>query len=135
MKRFYMLLLAALLIMTFCACQKTEEAPVETAAPEVAATEVAAPVAEEVRTAQVVETGSGVTVLRANDWADEYPEIYASYMANNENTEIHDYTKDYPMIPIVYEGMAFSKFYGSARGHVYTVEDVTSTGRPHGLYR
>ena len=133
MKRFYMLLLAALLIMTFCACQKTEEAPAETAAPEVAATEAAAPVAEEVRTAQVVETGSGVTVLRANDWADEYPEIYASYMANNENTEIHDYTKDYPMIPIVYEGMAFSKFYGSARGHVYTVEDVTATGRPHAL--
>ena len=44
MKRFYMLLLAALLIMTFCACQKTEEAPAETAAPEVAATEVKFPV-------------------------------------------------------------------------------------------
>ena len=132
MKRLCMLLLAVLMIMTFCACQKTEEAPVETAAPEVAATEAAA-VVEEVRTAQVVETGSGVTVLSANDWADEYPEIYASYMANSENTQIHDYTKDYPMLPIVYEGMAFSKFYGSARGHVYTVDDVTATGRPHAL--
>ena len=132
MKRLCMLLLAVLMIMTFCACQKTEEVPAETAAPEVAATEAAA-VVEEVRTAQVVETGSGVTVLSANDWADEYPEIYASYMANSENTQIHDYTKDYPMLPIVYEGMAFSKFYGSARGHVYTVDDVTATGRPHAL--
>ena len=133
MKRLCMLLLAALMIMTFCACQQNVEVPAETAAPEVAATEAAVPDVEEVRTAQVVETGSGVTVLSANDWADKYPEIYASYMANKENTEIHDYTKDYPMIPIVYEGMAFSKHYGSARGHVYTVEDVTATGRPHGL--
>ena len=136
MKRLYMLLLAALVLVTFCACQETGETPAETAAPAVAATESAAQAtepADAVRTAQVVQTGSGVTVLSANDWADAYPEIYASYMANSENTEIHDYTKDYPMIPIVYEGMAFSKFYGSARGHAYTVEDVTSTGRPHAL--
>ena len=133
MKRLCMLLLAALVLMSFCACQKTEEVPEETAAPEAVVEDVVEEVAEEVRTAQVVQTGSGVTVMSANDWADEYPEIYASYMANDENTEIHDYTKDYPMIPVVYEGMAFSKFYGSARGHVYTVEDVTSTGRPHGL--
>ena len=133
MKRLSMLLLAALVLVTFCACQKTEEAPVETAAPQVSVEAAAPEVVQEVRTAQVVETGSGVTVLSAKDWAEEYPEIYTSYMANEENTAIHDYTKDYPMLPVVYEGMAFSKFYGSARGHVYTVEDVTSTGRPHGL--
>ena len=133
MKRLSMLILAALVLMTFCACQKTEEAPVETAAPQVSVEAAAPEVAQEVRTAQVVETGSGVTVLSAKDWAEEYPEIYTSYLANEENTAIHDYTKDYPMLPVVYEGMAFSKFYGSARGHVYTVEDVTSTGRPHGL--
>ena len=85
------------------------------------------------RRAQVVKTGSGVTVMTAQDWASKYPEIYASYLANGENREIHDYTKDYPMIGTIYEGMAFSKFYGSARGHVYTVEDVTATGRPHAL--
>ena len=133
MKRLSMLLLAALVLVTFCACQKTEEAPVETAAPQVSVEAAAPEVAQEVRTAQVVETGSGITVLSAKDWAEEYPEIYTSYLANEENTAIHDYTKDYPMLPVVYEGMAFSKFYGSARGHVYTVEDVTSTGRPHGL--
>ena len=82
---------------------------------------------------QVVKTGSGVTVMTAQDWAETYPEIYASYLANSENDEVHDYTVDYPMIGVVYEGMAFSRFYGSARGHTYTVEDVTSTGRPHAL--
>ena len=139
MKRLSLLLLAVLVLMSFCACQKVEE-NIETApdavvedAPEIATEEAVEEATEEVRTAQVVETGSGVTVMTANDWADEYPEIYASYLANGENTEIHDYPVDYPMIPVVYEGMAFSKFYGSARGHVYTVEDVTSTGRPHGL--
>ena len=86
-----------------------------------------------IRLTQVVKTGSGVKVMTAKEWAAAYPEIYASYMANSSNTEIHDYTKDYPMIPVIYEGMAFSKFYGSARGHTYTVQDVTSTGRPHAL--
>ena len=131
MKRICMLLLALLVTMAFCACQKNDApSAVETAPAEVQA---AAEAEETVRTAQVVETGSGITVMSAEDWADEYPEIYASYMANNDNTEVHDYTTDYPMIPIIYEGMAFSKFYGSARGHTYTVEDVSSTGRPHAL--
>ena len=94
-------------------------------------TAAAAPVTK--RTAKVVETGTGVTVMSAEDWASRYPEIYASYMANSENEEIHDYVEAYPMISTVYEGMAFSKFYGSARGHTYTVDDVTATGRPHKL--
>lgn len=29
--------------------------------------------------------------------------------------------------------MAFNKYYGSVRGHYYTLQDVTSTGRPHAL--
>ena len=132
MKKFWMLLLTALMLLTLCACQEkavVEEVPGDAPAQE----ETAQPEEEAVRVPQVVQTGSGVTVRTAQEWAGEYPEIYASYLANNENTEIHDYTKDYPMIPIIYEGMAFSKFYGSARGHTYTVEDVTSTGRPHAL--
>ena len=82
---------------------------------------------------QVVKTGSGVTVITAQDWAETYPEIYASYLANNENDEVLDHVEEYPMIGVVYEGMAFNKFYGTARGHTYTVQDVTSTGRPHAL--
>ena len=132
MKKLWILLLAALMVMTFCACQ--DETPADSAQTPTNPGSSASPDAESQRpVAQVVETGSGVTVKSAADWASTYPDVYASYMANGDNTEIHDYTKDYPMIPIIYEGMAFSKFYGSARGHVYTVEDVTSTGRPHGL--
>ena len=91
-----------------------------------------APTAEVKRT-QVVKTGSGVTVLSARDWAAEYPEIYASYLANNENSEVKDHVEEYPMIGVVYEGIAFNKYYGTARGHTYTVQDVTATGRPHAL--
>ena len=130
MKKFWLLLLSACMALSLCACQEkeTEPAPAETPAQE----ETEQP-GEGFHTAQVVQTGSGVTVKTAQEWAAEYPEIYASYLANSENAEVHDYTVDYPMIPIIYEGMAFSKFYSSARGHTYTVEDVTSTGRPHAL--
>ena len=83
--------------------------------------------------AQVVKTGTGITVMTAQDWAETYPEIYASYLANSENDEVLDHVEEYPMIGVVYEGMAFNKYYGTARGHTYTVQDVTSTGRPHAL--
>ena len=97
-------------------------------------TEAPAPAAVTVsKRTQVVHTGSGVTVLSAEDWAETYPEIYASYLANNDNSETLDHVEEYPMIGVVYEGMAFSKFYNTARGHTYTVEDITSTGRPHAL--
>ena len=82
---------------------------------------------------QVVKTGSGVTVMTALDWAETYPEIYASYVANSENDEVLDHVEEYRMIGVVYEGMAFNKYYGTARGHTYTVADVTATGRPHAL--
>lgn len=99
MKKFWMLLLTALMVLSLCACQKKAEEP----APETPAPSETAEQSEETgfRTAQVVQTGSGVTVKTAQDWAAEYPEIYASYLANEENTEVHDYTKDYPMIPII----------------------------------
>ena len=79
------------------------------------------------------ETGTGVVVIKANDWANTYADVYASYMKNAENEAIIDHVEEYPMIATVYEGMAFNKFYGSARGHYYTVQDVTNTGRPHAL--
>ena len=79
------------------------------------------------------ETGTGVTVVKADEWAATYADVYASYMKNAENEAIIDHVEEYPMIATVYEGMAFNKYYGSARGHYYTVQDVTSTGRPHAL--
>jgi len=83
--------------------------------------------------ATATETGTGVVVIKANDWAATYADVYASYMKNAENEAIIDHVEEYPMIATVYEGMAFNKYYGSARGHYYTVQDVTNTGRPHAL--
>ena len=83
--------------------------------------------------ANIVETGTGISVIKAADWAQAYPDIYASYLQNAENSEAIDHVVEYPSIAVVYEGMAFNKYYNSARGHYYTVEDVTSTGRPHAL--
>ena len=83
--------------------------------------------------ATATQTGTGVTVIKAADWAEKYPDVYASYEKNAENEAIIDHVEEYPMIATVYEGLAFNKFYGSARGHYYTVQDVTSTGRPHAL--
>ena len=83
--------------------------------------------------AGIVETGTGITVIRATDWAEAYPDIYASYLQNEQNSEALDHTEEYPSIKVIYEGMAFNTYYNSARGHYYTVEDVTNTGRPHAL--
>ena len=83
--------------------------------------------------ATATETGTGITVVKAADWAETYPDVYASYMKNAENEAVFDHVEEYPMIATVYEGMAFNKFYNSARGHYYTVQDVTNTGRPHKL--
>ncbi|MBQ7825991.1 MAG: ammonia-forming cytochrome c nitrite reductase subunit c552 [Clostridia bacterium] len=83
--------------------------------------------------ASVVETGAGIKVIPASEWEATYPDIYASYVKNQENSEIIDHVEEYPQIAVIYEGMAFNKFYGSARGHVYTVQDLTATGRPHKL--
>ena len=123
MNKFWTLLLASSMVLGLCGCQRNvEESPIKDGMAQTEGTGV-----------QVVQTGSGVTVKTAQEWAADYPEIYESYLANRENTEVHDYTKDYPMVSILYEGIGFAKSYGSARGHTYTVEDVTSTGRPHAL--
>ena len=83
--------------------------------------------------ASAVETGTGVSVIPSSQWEATYPDIYASYMATEQDSEVSDYVADYPMIAVVYEGMAFNTYYASARGHYYCVKDVTETGRPHKL--
>ena len=82
-------------------------------------------------TAKQVETMSGVSVIHAADWAEQYPEIYASWLKNSENDEIEDYLQTYPQLITLYEPYGFSKSYGSARGHYYDVNDILETGRPH----
>ena len=56
------------------------------------------------------ETGTGVTVVKAEDWAETYADVYASYLKNAENEAVIDHVEEYPMIATVYEGMAFNKF-------------------------
>ncbi len=81
---------------------------------------------------QTVETGSPVTIITADEWMKKYPDEYASYIRNSENSRAEDYVEQYPIIASIYEGNAFGKFYAAARGHSYTLEDVNETGRPHG---
>jgi len=83
--------------------------------------------------AHKVETKSGVTVMHAAEWEEQYPEIYASLMKNQENDEIVNYLEVYPQLVTLYEPYGFSKCYGSARGHFYDVDDILETGRPHAL--
>ena len=79
--------------------------------------------------AHKVETGSGATVMLATDWSDQYPEIYASWAANSENSEVTDYLEDYPMLRALYEPYGFSRDYKAARGHTYAIEDILATAR------
>ncbi len=72
-------------------------------------------------------------VISAEEWKAVYPEIYESWKANEENSEVIDHVKEYPQIATLYEGMGFAFAYNSARGHSYTLEDVSATGRPHPL--
>ena len=76
-------------------------------------------------------------VITAEEWASYYPEIYASYMKNAENYaakgERTEYTETNPDIQVLYQGMAFSKDYGEAIGHNYTLDDIAATTRPHKL--
>ena len=83
--------------------------------------------------AAVAEKGAGITVIPASQWAETFPEVYASYEANAENDKVVEYTEEHPIIKTIYEGYGFAKHYGSARGHYYTVSDLLATGRPHAL--
>jgi len=50
---------------------------------------------------------------------------------NAENSEAEDYLEQDPYLVNIYEGFGFAKDYLAARGHAYTLEDVTKTQRPH----
>lgn len=72
-------------------------------------------------------------VVSADEWAEIYPEIVASYKANDENSYRVDYLEEDPYIKELYEGFGFAKDYTSAISHTYTLEDVKATERPHPL--
>lgn len=72
-------------------------------------------------------------VVTAEEWAEVYPEIVASYESNDDNNYRVDYLEQDPYIATLYEGFGFAKDYTSAIGHTYTLEDVSNTERPHAL--
>ena len=88
---------------------------------------------EDPNVARIAETGTGVTVVKAADYETQFPLQYTSYMMNNENDEVVEYTETSPYIKTLYEGYGFAKSYGSARGHTYVITDISATGRPHKL--
>ena len=73
-------------------------------------------------------------VTTAEDWAEIYPEIYASYTeGNSSNNYVISYLEQDPYLTNIYEGYGFAKDYGSAEAHNYTLQDVGKTERPHAL--
>lgn len=72
-------------------------------------------------------------VVSADEWEAIYPEIVASYRANDDNNYRVDYLEEDPYLKTLYEGYGFAKDYTSATGHTYTLKDVAETGRPHAL--
>lgn len=72
-------------------------------------------------------------VITADEWESIYPEIVASYRANDDNNYRIAYTEQDPYIVSLYEGFGFAKDYTSAVAHTYTLEDVAETERPHPL--
>ncbi|MBE6111101.1 MAG: ammonia-forming cytochrome c nitrite reductase subunit c552 [Erysipelotrichaceae bacterium] len=110
-------------------------AAAETPAAESGQTPEAAPAETDtgITVAKVAESGTGITVTKADDWSAQFPNQYETYMMNNDNSEVVEYTEEHPYIQRLYAGYGFAKSYGSARGHTYVITDLTSTGRPHKL--
>ena len=76
-------------------------------------------------------------VVSAAEWESHYPDIYASYMKNAENTGHGgmriSYVETDPDIQVIYDGMGFSFDYTEAIGHNFTLNDIAETTRPHKL--
>ncbi|MDA1191337.1 MAG: ammonia-forming cytochrome c nitrite reductase subunit c552 [Candidatus Poribacteria bacterium] len=70
-------------------------------------------------------------------WATNWPREYGSYREMTDDTTHtkyggafpRDYLEETPANVVLFAGYGFSKEYRQARGHVYTVEDVTTTKR------
>ncbi len=81
-------------------------------------------------------SGSKEAIISANEWEEDHPEIYASYLENSEMEATTyggsvpiDYLEKYPYLKTLYEGNSFSVEYLRARGHTYALEDIIHTER------
>ncbi|MCL1798093.1 MAG: ammonia-forming cytochrome c nitrite reductase subunit c552 [Eggerthellaceae bacterium] len=109
---------AMVLMAGLSACQTD---PVETPDPEPPAVEVEMPDA----------ANFDYNVITADGWKDVYPNEYASYMDNKQNspsTKV-SFLDKYPVINTLYKGMAFSKGYNQAASHLYSLDSISGTPR------
>ncbi len=90
------------------------------------ATTATEPEKEGVDAAAILEAAD---IKTAEDWAEAYPNEYASFMMNEENDATADYLEEFPYLNVLYAGNAFSKDYLEARGHSYTLPDASVTKR------
>ena len=77
----------------------------------------------------VTETARGA--IPANEtnsavWGQMYPAHWDSYQANLSNADKPSHFETKPYLQVMYEGTGFAKEYNEPRGHLYTIEDVTS---------
>ena len=82
--------------------------------------------------ALLAEGGGHIVVLTAADWEATYPNEYRTWKQNEENEGQTDYLVDYPMLSSLYNYYGFAFDYKAARGHMFDVEDIQETARPHG---
>ena len=78
------------------------------------------------------EEDGKIHVITAADWAETYPAEYLSWKQNEENAGQTDYLVDYPMLSTLYNYYGFAFDYKAARGHMFDVDDISETARPHG---
>jgi nitrite reductase (cytochrome c-552) len=70
-------------------------------------------------------------------WGENYPREYEAYLEMSDDTTRtkygggvpRDYLAETPANVILFAGYSFAKEYRQARGHVYAIEDVTTTKR------
>lgn len=82
--------------------------------------------------AQIMPQEDEYGVITAEEWSGLYPNQYATYQQNLENSPDsgkHNYLELYPELNTFYKGYAFALDYDEAASHLYTLESVTNTQR------
>jgi nitrite reductase (cytochrome c-552) len=118
------------LVLALVACVETGKTPTTEAPPQ--------PKAPVAATPTMAKNDAGVWTAEA--WKDIYPHEYQTYMDNKMNDtdgnaadphflERGDMVKMYPMLPTIWAGSAFNKFYNEPNGHNYSLDDIRVSGR------
>ncbi|NHM14517.1 ammonia-forming cytochrome c nitrite reductase subunit c552 [Xiamenia xianingshaonis] len=70
-------------------------------------------------------------VVTAAMWKDAYPNEYATYMENEENSPEGkmNYLEEYPELNTMYKGYGFAKGYDEACSHSYSLTSINETPR------